>query len=323
MAMKLPGGEPQVLLRGVYARYASSGHLLVLTADGKLLAVPFDAGKLALTGPPVGPDGRGARPARSRWTWRCPPPARWSTCPVARPFRARFLGQPGRLGGRGGLDLGSSGAVQLVALSPDGKALAVGLIRGASNDIWVKQLPRGPFSRVTFGDSLHARASWSADGRSVVYLADRSGGNGGLRPRHRADGTGASGCCSSLFNFGSVLESRDGRWLVLRRVVSEPGNGDIFAVKTGDTDPGAAHRRPALGRPAPPCRPMAAGWRTPRTSPGPPSLRPAVSRRGLRALAGVVQRRHCLDLGATAVASCSTVGAASDRQRGGPPRRHV
>ena len=38
----LPDGEARPLIRGLYARYAASGHLLVVTADGKLLAVPFD-----------------------------------------------------------------------------------------------------------------------------------------------------------------------------------------------------------------------------------------------------------------------------------------
>src|SRR6185312_17354517 len=41
------------ITRGVYARYAPSGHLLVATADGKLIAIPFDPKKLELTGPPV------------------------------------------------------------------------------------------------------------------------------------------------------------------------------------------------------------------------------------------------------------------------------
>ena len=54
VGMKLPGGEPKVLIRGVYARYSPTGHLLVATADGKLIAVPFDADELKVTGSPVG-----------------------------------------------------------------------------------------------------------------------------------------------------------------------------------------------------------------------------------------------------------------------------
>ena len=40
-------------MHGLYARYAAPGQLLVVTGDGKLLAVPFDPDKLAFTGPPV------------------------------------------------------------------------------------------------------------------------------------------------------------------------------------------------------------------------------------------------------------------------------
>jgi Tol biopolymer transport system component len=144
------------------------------------------------------------------------------------------------------------GTITSVALSPDGKALAVALARGAAQDIWVKQLPTGPFSRITFGDTVRFRATWSADGHSVVYISDRASGAGEPQ-KTRADGTGASRVLlKSPWNFGQVLESRDGRWLVLRRSLSETGNGDVFALKTGDTTPvplltaGAREESPAL-----------------------------------------------------------------------------
>jgi serine/threonine-protein kinase len=126
--------------------------------------------------------------------------------------------------------------VNSVALSPDGKALAVGLVRDGKEDIWVKQLPAGPFSRITFGDTTHVRPAWSADRRSVIYIADRGGVATGLPFARRADGTGAvRALLSSTFNFGQVLESRDGQWLVLRRSGNEPGSGDIYALRMGDS----------------------------------------------------------------------------------------
>ena len=45
MEMAVPQGTPRALARGVYARYATSGHLLIVTGDGKLLAMPFDPKK--------------------------------------------------------------------------------------------------------------------------------------------------------------------------------------------------------------------------------------------------------------------------------------
>ena len=53
MVMPLPRGPARSLVRGVYATYSPTGHLLVVTADGKLIGIPFDAKKLQLTGAPI------------------------------------------------------------------------------------------------------------------------------------------------------------------------------------------------------------------------------------------------------------------------------
>ena len=235
MAMKLPSGEARMLMRGLYARFASPGQLLVVTADGKLLAVPFDPDKLAFTGPPVAllegmrtggfeanlaasaegtlvyVSGGSAAMERAFWVDRTG---------VAAPVDSAWDPQ---------------GILNSVAISPDGRALAVGLIRGAAEDIWVKQLPAGTFSRVTFGDSIHNRVSWAADGRSVLYLAGSQ--SSGVPAVARADGTGTPrNLYPGPMGFGQALSSRDGRWLLLRRVVNEEGNGDIYALKMGDTN---------------------------------------------------------------------------------------
>jgi serine/threonine-protein kinase len=47
----LPGGRI-LPIRGTYARYASSGHLLLMQEAG-LMAVPFDLKRLEVTGTPV------------------------------------------------------------------------------------------------------------------------------------------------------------------------------------------------------------------------------------------------------------------------------
>src|SRR4029079_351684 len=53
MTMPLPHGPARSLVRGVYATYSPSGHLLVVTSDGKLIGIPFDPQKLELTGAPI------------------------------------------------------------------------------------------------------------------------------------------------------------------------------------------------------------------------------------------------------------------------------
>jgi serine/threonine-protein kinase len=237
VGMKLPAGKPQALMRGIYARYSPSGHLLVVTADGKLLAVPFDPAKLAVTGPPIAlVEGLRSNPFAVDLALSTNGTLAYTSGGSAPLLRAFWVTREG-VGTPVDSTWDPQGTINSLALSPNGEALAVGLARDGKEDIWVKQLPRGPFSRITFGDTAHVRPSWSSDGRSVVFITDRSGtAGGGLPAMKRADGTGAAQLLlSSPYNFGQTFESRDGRWLVLRRVITEPGNGDILAVRTGDT----------------------------------------------------------------------------------------
>ncbi len=238
MGMKLPKGEARVLTRGVYARYAASGHLLVVTADGKLLAIPFDPDEFALTGPPVALiEGVGVAAGGFGIDLVASPTGTlvYTTGGAVASRRAVWVSREGTASP---VDPAwePQGTINSIALSPNGKALAVGLDRDGKEDIWVKQLPAGPFSRITFGDTGHVRPSWSADGRSVIYIGDRSGTSAGLPYARRADGTGTPrALLSSSFNFGQALESKDGRWMVLRRSGGEQGSGDIHALRVGDT----------------------------------------------------------------------------------------
>ncbi len=233
--MQLPDGEARPLLRGIYARYAASGHLLVVTADGKLLAAPFDPDKLALTAPAVAIlEGLRSGPFEENMAVARNGTFIYATGGSSSSTRAFWVDREGKATP---VDPAwdPQGAIEAVAVSADGKTLAVGLNRVGSSDIWVKQLPSGPFSRITFGDTPHFRPSWSADGRSLIYVAD-AGTGAGVPMLSRADGTGPSqAMLASSLSFGQALQSRDGRWLVLRRALNEAGGGDIYALKTGDT----------------------------------------------------------------------------------------
>jgi eukaryotic-like serine/threonine-protein kinase len=240
MAMKLPHGPAHALTRGIYARYAATGHLLVVTADGKLIAIPFDPDKLELTGSPVALiEGIGVR-------------AGGFNVDLALSTSGTLVYTTGgTLGSRRGFWVSREGVatqldaswdpqgiIESVALSPDGKALAAGLTRGGRTDIWVKQLPTGPFSRITFGDTSSVRPVWSPDSREVFYVSDRSGSGVGQLYAHRSDGTGTARLLlSSKLDFGQVVPSRDGRWLVLRTSASFAGGGDILGFRAGDTMP--------------------------------------------------------------------------------------
>jgi eukaryotic-like serine/threonine-protein kinase len=236
MEMAVPNGTPRLLVRGVYARYVTSGHLLVVTGDGKLLAMPFDPKKREVTGPSVAVmDGMlRAGPFEVNFAVSANGTLAYSSGGSAAATTAWWVG---RDGAAAPVDTTwkPDGNVGTVALAPDGRSLAVTLGRGATADIWVKQLPSGPFSRVTFGDTVHMRAAWTGDGRSLVYINDLGSG-AGLPMMTRADGTGApQGVLRSQFQFAQAVPTADGKWLVLRRSFAEPGGGDLYGLKTGDT----------------------------------------------------------------------------------------
>jgi serine/threonine-protein kinase len=103
-----------------------------------------------------------------------------------------------------------------MTLSPDGTRLAVAIAGEPTSDIWIKQLDRGPLSRLTFEEFLKYRPVWSPDGRMVTYIADPGNNNAALY-RKRADGSGeAERLVGSDKSLAEALWSRDGEWLVVR-----------------------------------------------------------------------------------------------------------
>ncbi|MEP7085772.1 MAG: protein kinase [Gemmatimonadota bacterium] len=235
VAMELPKGEPHVLMRGVYARYSESGDLVVVSADGKLFVVPFDAKKLALTGPPIALyEGLESNAFTSAVALSKAGTLIYMTLSQT---SARELVWVTREGLASPVDAAwkVGGTITSFSLSPNGRSIVLDVLRAAGSDVWVKQLPGGPFSRITFGDTSAFRPSWMPDGSSVLYLLDRGDG-GGIPTVRRADGIGAQRkLLSARHANGQAFVSQDGKWLIVRSVVGEMGNGDISAAHFGDT----------------------------------------------------------------------------------------
>ena len=242
MAAPLPPKphEPaRTLVRGVYAAYAPSGHLLVVTSDGKLIAIPFDPKKLALTGAPIALlEGVGVRNGGFNvdLTLADNGTLAYTTGGTLVSRRAVWVSMEG---GVTPVDPGwdPQGVIESASLAPDGKSAAIGLSRDGRRDIWVKQLPDGPFSRITFGDTSSVRPAWSPDGREVYYVNDRAGSGVGPAYAHRADGTGAARLIKSSpqDDYGQVALSRDGKWLLLRTAPVGAGSADILGMHLPDT----------------------------------------------------------------------------------------
>jgi serine/threonine-protein kinase len=239
MATHLPKGPAKHLVRGVFATYAE-GYLLVVTSDGKLIGIPFDAKKLEMTGAPIALlEGIGVRNNGFNIDFSVADngTVAYTTGGTQATRRAAWVSREGLV-----TPVDSTwdpqGIIGSASLSPDGKAIAVTLSREGRRDVWVKRLPAGPFSRLTFTDTSSGRPSWSADARDVYYIADRSGSGVGPIYARRSDGTGTPRLLfHTTVDFGQVAATHDGRWLLVRSAPPPPASPDILGLRVGDSVP--------------------------------------------------------------------------------------
>lgn len=119
-------------------------------------------------------------------------------------------------------------------LSPDGSRIAFGRVVDGNSDIWIKALPDGPMSRLTFSDTMDASPQWTPDGQSLTYR------NGPLVDGSlwsiKVDGTSEPELLFDEFNVKLGFWSPDREWLVLRRSQVRTGDRsrDILAIRPGD-----------------------------------------------------------------------------------------
>jgi Tol biopolymer transport system component len=241
VAVRIATGERADVVPGVSARY-QAGHLLFVTADGTLQAAPFDEGTLTLAGPAVPV----ARDVRVAGTYAGADFASGRDGTLY--YVAGSLGIATRLqwvardGTTAPVDTSwhESGDIRAVALSPDGRRVAMELARrGTGIDIWIKELPTGPLRRLTEDATPDIRPSWSADGRSLHFLSERIAPTGVFA--RRADGGGTDSLLlHSDRDIDEAYPSRDGRWLLI------DSDGDIAGLETGR----ASTLRPLVATPA-------------------------------------------------------------------------
>jgi serine/threonine-protein kinase len=237
MVADLRSGERRVLLRGVAARYAASGHLLYITAGGTLLAMPFDERRLEVTGAPtplveglyVGPFGStdvaisgegtlvykpGSDAGHAQLVWRSRDGTRETVDP----------------------DWPGDFFVGSMAVSPNGRQVALEALApsvSVGRDVWVKELDRGPLSRLTFSGIVRD-PEWGADGRSILYVENDAEG---AVYRVRADGSGTEEMVARVgHSLAEVEADPDGRRLVVRvRGTAAAGRDLWVAGIAGDT----------------------------------------------------------------------------------------
>jgi eukaryotic-like serine/threonine-protein kinase len=220
-------GVVKVVLQGVRARYAPTGHLLYVQANGALMAAPFDLAHLRVTGPAVplrdtvavtagafadfavSDEGTLVYVKQAAVTWR----AVW----VDRNGKETPL-RPGLPADHGG-----------PRLSPDGRRLALEI----HGNYWSIPLDGGPGVQLTSNGAID-RASWSADGRTLYFVSNSANNRGVLY--HTSTAGGAQPEVVPLREDREVMgvaTSLDGQWLIYRTNNQDRGNADILALQLG------------------------------------------------------------------------------------------
>ena len=231
--------ERRVLTRGLMARLAAPGILVYVRADGALVASRYDEKAMALVGAPIPlfegimtkPFGSVDLALSASGTLMYVQGAA-----SAASVEAAWVGRDGLVEPLRPPLTVSAPNNRGMAISPDGTRLAIDAVGPKSVDIWVKQLPSGALTRLTFDGSENSRPSWTPDGQAVLFASNR-GGKGVQVWRQRADGSTPAE--SVLAVSGQIPESHlspDGRWLLFRRNAAD--GRDLFGIRLGqDTAP--------------------------------------------------------------------------------------
>ncbi|HUE85718.1 MAG TPA: protein kinase [Vicinamibacterales bacterium] len=164
-------GQTRRLLKGTFARYVNTGHVVFLR-EGSLMAAPVDR-SFARVGPPfVAVEGVGARPF-SGTGW-------YAVAHSGTVVYASALGSTDRSlvwvdrAGRATPAIPYHKAYATPRLSPDGSRVALTIYApDGTPDLWIYELERGSMTRLT-SEGLNTGASWSPDGKLIAFTSRRA-----------------------------------------------------------------------------------------------------------------------------------------------------
>lgn len=232
--LSLSTGERRVIYKGgANPRYAASGHIVFARA-GAILAAPFDLSRLEVTGPPVTLI-EGIRIEE------------WGAAQFALSKEGTLVYVNGGPAWIGKLTLVDKQGISKpfpapakaygpVSVSPDGQRLAV-TVTEATSDVWVYELARGTFNRLTVEGSNY-RPVWNPDGKRIAYYRT-TGPNQFQLILQPADGSDAGEVLSTSTNTYSAPGSfsPDGKLLAFQENSPDTGfNLGIFPLD-GDRRP--------------------------------------------------------------------------------------
>ena len=212
-AVSLKTGKRTKVAKGTYARFLPPNKLLYGTSDGRVFVVDFNEDKLSVSGDPAQVLDRVQLDNRNG-TLQFAVSQSGTLVYIPGEAAARQITWVDRNGAETPVDSGWTGAFGDVQLSPDGSRLAITILSDEGGAIWVKRLPNGSLTRLSFIGAAD-RPVWTPDGRSVAYMASV----GGRRTAwmRRADGSNDEQPVNRRApQLDEISFSPDGRYTVLR-----------------------------------------------------------------------------------------------------------
>jgi eukaryotic-like serine/threonine-protein kinase len=228
-AVSLKDGTRKVIVSGGTNPIYADGRLL-FTRGGVLFAIPFDAERLEVSGSPVAlidgirTETQGAAQvavAQDGTLAYIEGVPAWEGSPVwvARDGTSTPLGPTKQVYGT-------------FALSPDERRLAFE-VAGATTDVWVYEIARGTFTRLT-QERNNGFPVWSPDSRRIAYVTQRD--EGLVIVSKPADGTGSE---TELWRGKSACRpgswSLDGKYIAVVCSQDDQANDDVYVLTVGST----------------------------------------------------------------------------------------
>jgi Tol biopolymer transport system component/DNA-binding winged helix-turn-helix (wHTH) protein len=228
------GKTRTVVENSTYGRYLASGYLIYYQR-GTLFAAPMDARRLELTGAAVPlvdgvakfEQGRADFDLSSSGTLVYQRGTERSNAVLS------WLYSSGRITPV----LSEPGEYSTPRLSPDGTRLALSVLREGKQNLWIYDLGRETFTRLTSEQGPDSYPTWTADGEFVIFQS------GNVLAWTRADGSGNVERLAGISNAGPWSFSADGKWLAFWPL--QPGS-DLWAAPV-ERKPGVLR----LGQPQP------------------------------------------------------------------------
>ncbi|MDZ4257445.1 MAG: protein kinase, partial [Gemmatimonadales bacterium] len=223
VAIRLGTGQvTDVGLAGLRAFGMVHGHLVYQTSNLNLAAVPFDPKALRATGDPVpiasGVDGVGLSPSGTL-----------AYMPDAGSTRLVLAGA-----GSDEVVRDEPAAYDTPRFSPDGRKIAVTIITGDGEDVWVFDRAAKTFTRMTTSGA-NSVPEWTPDGQRLLYKSRSLRVNGSVVMWLPVDGSAqADTLLNAGWDINEVIMSPDSRWLVVRTPPGEARHRDILAVQLDD-----------------------------------------------------------------------------------------